>query len=106
LSIEYRQATECDIEIISKLAFLLYPNHNYDDLLCEMKSSITNKSEAFFLAYDKDLAVGFTQCSLRYDYVEGTGGGIVGYLEGISFYPSIGRKALLKISSGFVKTGH
>lgn len=37
---------------------------------------------AFFLAWEKE-AVGFAQCQLRHDYVEGTEGSPVGYLEGI-----------------------
>lgn len=37
----------------------------------------------FFLKYDQEIPVGFAQCQLRYDYVEGTATSPVGYLEGI-----------------------
>ena len=37
----------------------------------------------FFLAYRENVAVGFAQCQLRHDYVEGTSTSPVGYLEGI-----------------------
>ena len=37
----------------------------------------------FFLKYKNDIPIGFAQCQLRYDYVEGTRTTPVGYLEGI-----------------------
>ena len=36
-----------------------------------------------FLAFDADKAVGFAQCQLRHDYVEGCDTSPVGFLEGI-----------------------
>ncbi|MDE6845684.1 MAG: GNAT family N-acetyltransferase [Lachnospiraceae bacterium] len=36
-----------------------------------------------FLKYENDIPVGFAQCQLRHDYVEGTETSPVGYLEGI-----------------------
>ena len=36
-----------------------------------------------FLAYKEDSAIGFAQCQLRNDYVEGTSTSPVGYLEGL-----------------------
>jgi aminoglycoside 6'-N-acetyltransferase I len=44
---------------------------------------IPKPDAAFFLAYAEETAVGFAQCQLRYDYVEGTDFSPVGYLEGI-----------------------
>ena len=38
---------------------------------------------AFFLAYAGETLIGFAQCQLRHDYVEGTESSPVGYLEGI-----------------------
>ena len=35
------------------------------------------------LYYKNDIPIGFAQCQLRYDYVEGTRTTPVGYLEGI-----------------------
>ena len=43
---------------------------------------INGKSQ-FFLKYENDFPIGFAQCQLRYDYVEGTKSSPVGYLEGI-----------------------
>ena len=42
----------------------------------------------FFLARAGELAVGFAQCALRHDYVEGTCSSPVGYLEGIYVAPA------------------
>ena len=38
---------------------------------------------AIMLAYNAKEAVGFAQCQLRHDYVEGTSTSPVGYLEGL-----------------------
>ena len=35
------------------------------------------------MKYKNDIPIGFAQCQLRYDYVEGTKTTPVGYLEGI-----------------------
>jgi len=35
------------------------------------------------MAYDGDKHIGFAQCSLRFNYVEGTDSSPVGYVEGI-----------------------
>ena len=35
------------------------------------------------MKYENDIPIGFAQCQLRYDYVEGTRTSPVGYLEGI-----------------------
>ena len=43
---------------------------------------INGKSQ-FFLKYENEFPIGFAQCQLRYDYVEGTSTSPVGYLEGI-----------------------
>jgi aminoglycoside 6'-N-acetyltransferase I len=47
-------------------------------------AEIMEKPDAvFFLAVAEETALGFAQCQLRHDYVEGTEGSPVGYLEGI-----------------------
>ena len=40
-----------------------------------------------FLKYVQKIPVGFAQCQIRHDYVEGTKSGFVGYLEGIFIKP-------------------
>ena len=64
-------------------ALLLWPEHSAAELEVELTVLLENKNAAAFLAYSGTLAVGFAQCSLRCDYVEGTHTSPVGYLEGI-----------------------
>ena len=52
-------------------------------MCAEFAELIAKPDAAFFLAYAEETAVGFAQCQLRYDYVEGTETSPVGYLEGI-----------------------
>ncbi|MEG1296969.1 MAG: GNAT family N-acetyltransferase, partial [Niameybacter sp.] len=42
-----------------------------------------SKYASIFLCFDEEQTVGFAQCQLRQDYVEGTQTSPVGYLEGI-----------------------
>lgn len=48
-----------------------------------MQGYISSENAAIFLAFNKDEAIGFAQCQLRNDYVEGTKSFPVGYLEGL-----------------------
>jgi aminoglycoside 6'-N-acetyltransferase I len=41
------------------------------------------RKKYYFLAISEEHIVGFAQCGLRFDYVEGTDSSLVGYLEGI-----------------------
>lgn len=78
-----RKAEKKDIDAIAHLAVMMWSNHSIEDLIDEI-TEIFNKGEAqFFLKYEMDTPVGFAQCQLRHDYVEGTETSPVGYLEGI-----------------------
>ncbi|MEG2290646.1 MAG: GNAT family N-acetyltransferase [Clostridium sp.] len=76
-----KQAVMDDSKAVAELAILLWPDNETDDLEREMKEYI-NKG-AIFICFDENRAVGFAQCNLRSDYVEGTESSPVGYLEGI-----------------------
>jgi aminoglycoside 6'-N-acetyltransferase I len=52
-------------------------------MLAEYGVSMANPEAAFFLAYAGETPIGFAQCQLQHDYVEGTESSPVGYLEGI-----------------------
>ncbi len=78
-----RKADSDDYKRITGLALLLWPGHRPDDLEKEIARILKGDNSAFFLAYDKEQPVGFAQCQLRNDYVEGTCSSPVGYLEGI-----------------------
>lgn len=72
-----------DLEVLADMAALLWQNHSAEDLFHEFSGIMSKGESQFFLKYEKDMPVGFAQCQLRHDYVEGTETTPVGYLEGI-----------------------
>lgn len=78
-----RKASKNDIRIIAALAVLMWKNNSVDDLSDEFAEILSKDDAQIFLKYEDDIPVGFAQCQLRYDYVEGTETSPVGYLEGI-----------------------
>ena len=78
-----RKATMNDLPILTELALELWPEHAADKMYYDLGKIMTSGESVFFLAYREDTAVGFAQCQLRHDYVEGTDHSPVGYLEGI-----------------------
>lgn len=78
-----RRAGKEDLEILAQFAVQVWENNSVEDLAEEFSKMIENKDSVCFLAYEDEKAVGFAQCQMRYDYVEGTEGSPVGYLEGI-----------------------
>jgi aminoglycoside 6'-N-acetyltransferase I len=77
------KAGKQDLEILANLAILMWNSHSLSELIAEFSEIIKNGESQFFLKYENDLPVGFAQCQLRHDYVEGTSTTPVGYLEGI-----------------------
>jgi len=78
-----RKAEIKDLSILAELACQLWPDNTVEEMRGELAEILTKPDAAFFLAYEEETAVGFAQCQLRYDYVEGTDSSPVGYLEGI-----------------------
>jgi len=78
-----QKATPAHILPLAKLACALWPSHSLDEMAGEMAALLDNPAAACFLAYEGAEPVGFAQCQLRRDYVEGTESSPVGYLEGI-----------------------
>jgi aminoglycoside 6'-N-acetyltransferase I len=72
-----------DIPVLAELACKLWPDNAVEEMCAEMGEILTKPDAAFFLAYAENMPIGFAQCQLRYDYVEGTESSPVGYLEGI-----------------------
>ena len=71
------------MDAVTNLALRLWPEHEYGELRQELGETLFQPDAAFFLAFDGETPVGFAQCQLRRDYVEGTESSPVGYLEGI-----------------------
>lgn len=78
-----RKAGKQDLEILANLAVLMWDNHSVSELFADFSEIISKGKSQFFLKYENDIPIGFAQCQLRYDYVEGTRTSPVGYLEGI-----------------------
>lgn len=78
-----RRSTASDSIALSQLAILLWPDHAFEEMKQEIEALLSNPHAAFFLDFDQDVPVGFAQCQLRHDYVEGTSSSPVGYLEGV-----------------------
>ena len=81
--IEIRKASPADAAVTAKLAQSLWPHHEAAELEAEFAPILLDANAAVFLAYKEDFPIGFAQCQLRHDYVEGTDSTPVGYLEGI-----------------------
>ena len=78
-----QKAEAKDAPAIAELACRLWPDNTVEEMRSEMGAILTKPDAAFFIAFEADVPVGFAQCQLRYDYVEGTDSSPVGYLEGI-----------------------
>lgn len=78
-----RRATTDDALYVAKLAIQMWEDNTLESLTVELAEIIANPESAVFLLFDKEQAIGFAQCQLRHDYVEGTDSSPVGYLEGI-----------------------
>lgn len=78
-----RKVENKDLLTLAKLACQLWPHHTVEEMEAEMGAILAQPDAAFFLAFDRETPIGFAQCQLRHDYVEGTDSSPVGYLEGI-----------------------
>lgn len=78
-----REAEDKDLKVIAQMAVIMWNNHSVTDLEDEFANVIHSEESQVFLKYIQDIPVGFAQCGLRHDYVEGTDSSPVGYLEGI-----------------------
>ena len=70
-------------EEIANLAIQMWTETTVQELIEEFTDLISKEDAQLLLKYDQNTPVGFAQCQLRYDYVEGTETSPVGYLEGI-----------------------
>lgn len=78
-----KRAKEEDAEILAALAIQMWTEHDSEDMAEEFRELVMNEEAVCFIKYEDEKPIGFAQCQLRYDYVEGTESSPVGYLEGI-----------------------
>ena len=86
--VRIRKAQLSDTAAVAQLALQLWPEHEITQLQTEFSFLLEDDEAAVFLAFSSDTPVGFAQCQLRHDYVEGTSSSPVGYLEGIFVTPA------------------
>ena len=72
-----------DCRILSQLAVQMWDGYTEEELENGFMEEMESGKTAFFIKYASSQPVGFAQCGLRHDYVEGTETSPVGYLEGI-----------------------
>ena len=70
--ITIRKAAFSDAAAVTGLALQLWPDHETCEMQIEFESILTAAEAAVFLACVDETPVGFAQCQLRHDYVEGT----------------------------------
>ena len=68
---------------VAELACRMWDSHDILELKNEFELKLDKDDFALFIKVIDEKIVGFCECSLRYDYVEGTSSSPVGYLEGI-----------------------
>ena len=72
-----------DCSDVAELACRMWDSHDILELKNEFELKLDKDDFALFIKVIDEKIVGFCECSLRYDYVEGTSSSPVGYLEGI-----------------------
>lgn len=78
-----KKAEAGDIAQLANLAVLLWKDSSVSELIADFSDAISKNESEIFLKLENNALVGFAQCQLRHDYVEGTKTAPVGYLEGI-----------------------
>lgn len=91
----FQQATVRQAAEVTEIALKLWSDHDFASLQSEMEQLLQRSDAMFILAIDGHV-VGFAQCQLRYDYVEGTSSSPVGYLEGLYVESHMRKKGIAK----------
>lgn len=78
-----KKATTNDASVLAELAMELWHGNTITELKTIFVEIADNEDAVCYIKYVDNRPIGFAQCQLRYDYVEGTDTSPVGYLEGI-----------------------
>lgn len=78
-----KRAEMNDLHKVAEMAVSMWDENTIDGLYHDFNDIMSTGKAQIFLAYEDMEPVGFAQCQLRYDYVEGSETSPVGYLEGI-----------------------
>ena len=77
------KAKKEDAFAVAKLAIRMWEETTIEELAEDFADIISSSEGVVFLGEINGQKIGFAQCQLRHDYVEGTETSPVGYLEGI-----------------------
>lgn len=78
-----KEATEKELNVLAEMAVIMWNSHSTEELVDKFVDVLNNDEAQIFLKYIQNIPIGFAQCGLRHDYVEGTDSSPVGYLEGV-----------------------
>ncbi len=78
-----RTATLADCKTLAEMAVQMWSESSVAELESDFSEIINSDASVCFIKFSDNLPIGFAQCSLRNDYVEGTSTSPVGYLEGV-----------------------
>ena len=105
-----KRAKPGDAMPLAELAMKLWKGHSIKELSKMFDDLISCDNAVCFLQYVDGKAIGFAQCQLRHEYVEGTDSSPVGYLEGIFVEDAYRKhgyaKALLRACEAWAKEKH
>ena len=78
-----KKKKKTDMVSVAEMAVMMWDSHSVEELKGEFEQEIENKDCVMYIYCIDNIPIGFAQCGLRHDYVEGTESRPVGYLEGI-----------------------
>lgn len=91
-----KKAEKSDLESAVNLALAFWESSSVNELTDEFIDTFADNESEIFLKTENGTPIGFAQCSLRHDYVEGTESSPVGYLEGIYIKDNFRNKGYAK----------
>lgn len=77
------KADKSELGDLAHLAHIMWHDSTIEELIEEFQLLLSDDNALLLMKYENKIPVGFAQCQLRHDYVEGTQTSPVGYLEGI-----------------------
>lgn len=78
-----KTATNTDCSTLAEMAIQMWDSATLTELQTDFSRIISSETAVCFIKYSEDMPIGFAQCCLRNDYVEGTNSSPIGYLEGV-----------------------